>query len=418
MKSDRSFALSLIETPQSYRTLLLSWFDAARRSLPWRQQKSLYGTWISEMMLQQTTVATVVPYWEKFLVAFPDVQALAAADLDDVLSLWSGLGYYRRARHLHQAARQVVDQLGGKLPRDKEGWLQLPGIGPYAGGAIASIGLGLRVPAMDANARRVLTRWLIASPGDLGGLRPARLDEIGAALVDEDRPGDWNEALMELGALVCRASDPRCEACPVRDLCRAHLAGATDRIPAPKDTAATERVHLGVLVVTWRDRVLLLPPGCGPVMVPPGNQAPVRRDVTGLHRGLWGLPSSPWQPGLSHRQKPWPGVVWRPWLAGVSDLGSPSDMKDPVLLGNFRHAVTRFRLVVQVYGLQLALGPVSGGGGASQLDSSAWPDGIRIPQGGQDDAPVKARFCNRLVPEHPVSNLVKKSLLLAGKSLV
>jgi A/G-specific adenine glycosylase len=408
----------LADSPERYRTLLLSWFEGIRRPLPWRRHRTLYGTWISEMMLQQTTVASVVPYWEKFLDAFPDVEALAAADLEDVLSLWSGLGYYRRARHLHRAAKQVVDLLGGELPGDREGWLQLPGVGPYASGAIASIGLGIPVPALDANARRVLTRWLIEDPKDLEELRPFHLEKIGATLVDEIRPGDWNEALMELGALVCRASAPRCGSCPVRDLCRAHKAGTASRIPVAKAPVPTERVHLGVLVISWKDRVLLLPPGSGPVVVPVGSGVPVRGDLTGLHRGLWGLPSTPWLPGRSGGKSSWRGGIWRQWLDSISGLGPLSESGDPVLLGDFRHAVTRFRLVVQVFGLQLAKGPQSAGDGPFPTFKSQLQDGILIPQGGQDDTQMRGRFCNWGSPEHPVSNLVKKGLLVASKSFV
>jgi A/G-specific adenine glycosylase len=370
------------------------------------------------MMLQQTTVATVVPYWEKFLATFPDVEALAAAELEDVLSLWSGLGYYGRARHLHRAAKQVVDLLGGDLPRAREGWLRLPGVGPYASGAIASIGLGIPVPALDANARRVLTRWLIAAPRELGDLRPFHLEKIGAALVEGNRPGDWNEALMELGALVCRASAPRCDACPVRDLCRAHQAGTADLIPVPKAPVATERVHLGVLVISWRDQVLLLPPGCGPAVVPAGSGVPVRRDLTGLHRGLWGLPSTPWLPGLPDRKSAWRAGIWRRWLESIPGIGPLSGSGDPVLLGKFRHAVTRYRLMVQVYGLQLAQGLPSDGDGPYPTSNSRLKSGILIPQVGQDDTQVRGRFCNLRSPEQPVSNLVNKGLLIARKSIV
>ena len=232
--------------PGAYRSRLLDWFDDHQRELPWRQNRSLYGTWISEVMLQQTTVAVVVPYWEKFLTAFPDVAALAAATEEDVLSHWSGLGYYRRAHQLHAAARMVVADLGGALPRDREGWRALPGIGPYASGAIASIGLGERVPAIDANSRRVLSRWLVSDPAAAVKLQPAHLELTGGTLVDEARPGDWNEALMELGALVCRAADPRCQVCPIGGLCRAGVAGTAGRIPSPKSQAPVKRVRLGL----------------------------------------------------------------------------------------------------------------------------------------------------------------------------
>lgn len=300
MNPDLPPAIFLSDRPEKYRRLLLAWFDKNKRQLPWRHHRTLYGTWISEMMLQQTTVKVVVPYWEKFLTAFPDVKALAAADLEEVLSLWSGLGYYRRARQLHEAARIVVTQLDGELPCQIEGWLALPGIGPYAGGAVASIGLGRRVPALDANARRVFSRWLVGDPHDLAHLKPTHLDQVATLLVDEDRPGDWNEAVMELGALVCRATGPGCSVCPVRSLCKANLAGTVDLVPPAKTAAKSLGVHLGLLVVQWKDQVLLLPPGTGPVAVP--TDSPLRSGQI-FPESMGGSGGCPRRPGFLVRQR-------------------------------------------------------------------------------------------------------------------
>lgn len=418
MKLDLPADIFLPGNPERFRSLLLSWFDRHKRPLPWRRRRSLYGTWISEVMLQQTTVAVVIPYWEKFLAAFPDVRALAAANQEEVLSLWSGLGYYRRALQLHQAAKTVVSRRGGELPDDRDGWRDLPGIGPYASGAIASIGLGMRVPALDANARRVLTRWLVARPQALADLRPSHLEMIGALLVDEDRPGDWNEALMELGALICRASSARCATCPVRDLCRAGGAGTGDLIPAPGIPAETVRVQLGLLVLAWRDRVLLMPPASEPVVFPAGSPAPVRRDVSGLHKGLWGLPSTPWLPDLPGGQSIWPGTVWRPWLDTIDGLKLPCGGPEADHLGNFRHSITRYRLDVQVYGLRL-----------SDIDSldcdellipviSRPNGGNSVSKAGTEGMPLAARFCHWSPVDQPVSTLVNKSLVVASKSIV
>jgi A/G-specific adenine glycosylase len=418
LKPDLPADVFLSHSPERFRSLLLYWFDRNQRPLPWRRQKSLYGTWISEVMLQQTTVAVVVPYWEKFLAAFPDVRALAAAGREEVLSLWSGLGYYRRARNLHEAAKTVVSRWGGILPDDRESWLELPGIGPYAGGAIASIGLGIRTPALDANALRVLTRWLVAAPPALDDLRPAHLEKTGALLVDEDRPGDWNEALMELGSLICRASAPRCGACPVRDLCRAGVAGTEGRIPPPKVPVETIRVQLGLLVLTWRDRVLLMPPASGPAVVPPGSPAPVRRDVSGLHKGLWGLPSTPWLPDSSGGRASWAGSIWRPWLDAVPGLELPPGGEDPALLGKFRHAITRYRLVVQVYGLRLSGGLPPDGDDTLQSKKSRLQDRDLGFEGAKDVMPPPPRFHRWPPLNQPVSNLVKKSLVISEKTIV
>ena len=418
MKSDLPADVFLSDSPERFRSLLLSWFDRNRRPLPWRRRRSLYGTWISEVMLQQTTVAVVVPYWEKFLAVFPDVGARAAAGREEGLSLWSGLGYYRRARQLHEAAKTVVARRGGKLPGDREGWLELPGIGPYTGGAIASIGLGLRVPALDANARRVLSRWLVAAPLVLADLRPAHLDRFGVLLVDEDRPGDWNEALMELGALICRASTPRCGECPVRNLCRAGSAGTTNLIPAPKVSVEMIRVQLGLLVLAWRDHVFLMPPASGPAVVPEGSPAPVRRDVSGLHKGLWGLPSTPWLPDPSGGGPAWPGSIWRPWLEAIPGLEPVPGGEDPALLGKFRHTITRYRLVVQVYGLRFSGGTFSDCDDPLQTTKSASNGGISVSVGAKDGSLPVARFCRWSTLGQPVSNLVNKSLVIAAKSIV
>lgn len=419
MKRKSTPALSLGGPFTEFRSLLLAWFDRNRRSLPWRSNRTLYGTWISEVMLQQTTVATVVPYWERFMASFPDVAALAAADQQEVLKMWSGLGYYRRARQLHDAARILMSQENGQLPDDRDGWLQLPGIGPYASGAIASIGLQQRVPALDANARRVLTRWLIEDPDSLAELRPAQLEKVGAELVAPDRPGDWNEGLMELGALICRASHPLCGDCPVRNLCRAGCAGKADLIPLPRMAEAAERVQLGVLVLAWGDRILLMPPGGQPVIDPAGSPAPVRKDVTGLHKGLWGLPTTPWLPDPRDPEAVWPGGVWRPWLKGILGPDFIGEIGDPVLLGKFLHAVTRYRLLVQVYGLRLPGSPPAQGRPLPVEPIFFMKKDVasKTPAGNEETL-FRARLCRWPAPELPVSNLVKKSLLVAESQQV
>lgn len=418
MKPDLPANVGLSDPPDRFRSLLLPWFDRNKRLLPWRTKRSLYGTWISEVMLQQTTVKVVVPYWEKFMKTFPDVRSLAAAELDEVLSLWSGLGYYRRARQLHQAARNVVSRGLGELPPDREGWLELPGIGPYASGAIASIALGLRVPALDINARRVLTRWLVSGPTGLAGLRPSHLERVAAHLVDQDRPGDWNEAIMELGALVCRVSSPQCGVCPVLDVCRAGRKGTTDLVPEPKVSVKTTRVQLGLLVLAWRDRILLMPPGSGPVVVPGGSAAPVRRDISGLYKGLWGLPATPWLSDLPKGQDVWPGSMWRPWLDTVPGLGSLPGGNDPGLLGNFPHAITRYRLVVRVYGLRVPdNSPLDQEDLAPNAISRPF-GGISVSNEGKEGTFAIPEFCRFPFVNQPVSNLVNKSLVMAVDSIV
>jgi len=212
----------------SFSDDLLDWYDANARTLPWRGEKDPYRVWLSEIMLQQTQTETVKGYYARFLARFPTVRSLADAPEEDVLKLWEGLGYYSRARNLHAAAKTVAHDLGGAFPNDAEGLRRLPGIGPYAANAIASIAYGEIVPALDGNQARVLgrvTAWEppLQTPYDL--LEPA------LALLSSDRPGDYNQALMDLGATICTPKSPKCDLCPVARRCRARDADAAMDYP-------------------------------------------------------------------------------------------------------------------------------------------------------------------------------------------
>lgn len=329
---------------------LLEWFAATKRPLPWRQDRTLYGTWIAEIMLQQTTVTVVVPYWLRFMERFPDVQTLAAADEQEVLALWSGLGYYRRARHLHQAAR-IISAGGPRWPATQKEWRELPGIGPYASGAIVSQALGLRVAAVDANARRVLTRWLVDDPQNLGEMKPAQLERLALSLVPGDAPGNWNEALMELGALICKARLAACSDCPVLHLCRAGLAGTADQIPARAKPTQTIGALVGVLVIRRGRQTFLTRPGSPPLLTFAGQPRPVRQDLLGLHLGLWGLPSTIWVQPDSIEESP--GFKVSPelvsWLHRIGNSNLVLDSHGVKEVGQFNHAITRYRLRVRVY---------------------------------------------------------------------
>ena len=199
------------------RRSLATWYDSHARDLPWRLAPSLYGTWLSEIMLQQTRVDTGIPKWHLFQELFPSVDDLAQAEEADVMKAWEGLGYYRRARLLHKAAKVIASQ--GSFPENREGWLALPGVGPYTSAAIASIGLGEAVAAVDGNVQRVMSRWAgVTDPVDSKPGAHA-IQEVADAWLDEARPGDHNQAVMELGALVCSPKQPRCAECPVRSTC-------------------------------------------------------------------------------------------------------------------------------------------------------------------------------------------------------
>lgn len=256
---------------------LLAWFAGSRRDLPWRRDRDAYRVWISESMLQQTRVEVVVPYFARFLARFPTVAELAAAPVEDVLAAWAGLGYYRRARSLHEAARAVVERHAGVFPAAREDLLALPGVGPYTAGAVASIAYERAEPLVDGNVARVLARWhAIDAPQESAEFRAATWRMAGeyVAELGGRSPGDWNQALMELGALVCVPREPRCLACPVCAHCAANARGLTDELPRPKRRPSPVDVELAVALVREGDRVLV-----------------ARRPPDGRMAGLWELPT-------------------------------------------------------------------------------------------------------------------------------
>ena len=255
------------------RGRLLDWYRRHRRDLPWRRTRDPYAIWISEAMLQQTRVETVIPYWQRFLTLFPDVNALATAEPDDVLGAWAGLGYYSRARNLRAAARVVMEEHGGHLPDTAEALRRLPGIGPYTAGAVASIAFDQPEPVVDGNVARVLAR-LLEIREDVK--RPAvsrRLWREAAELADGPHPGELNQALMELGATVCTPRAPRCPVCPLARHCAARRAGDPEALPVKPARPRPRPVEAVAALVLRRGRALA-----------------VRRPPRGLLGGLWELP--------------------------------------------------------------------------------------------------------------------------------
>ncbi len=241
------------------RKRLLAWFGEHRRALPWRASSDPYRIWVAEIMLQQTRIAAVVPYYDRFLDRFPTVQALAGASVDDVLRKWSGLGYYSRARNLHRAARVIVDQHSGEFPRTLGEALALPGIGRYTAAAVLSIAYNAPFAVLDGNVARVLAR-LRAVRGDLREPRRWRaMEGTAQTLLAPSTAGDWNQALMELGELICTPRNPQCGACPIAKFCRARALGLVERIPSPRRKRLPVKVQIAAGILRDpRGRVLLI----------------------------------------------------------------------------------------------------------------------------------------------------------------
>ncbi|MGB8540568.1 MAG: A/G-specific adenine glycosylase [Candidatus Acidiferrales bacterium] len=244
---------------KTFQKRLLRWFRAHKRDLPWRASRDPYRIWVAEVMLQQTRIAAVMPYYDRFLHQFPDVESLASAPTAEVLKLWSGLGYYSRARNLHRAAKEIVAQHNRKFPRTLDEALELPGIGTYTAAAVLSIAYDVPLGVVDGNVARVLAR-LRAIPDDLRQPRRWReLANIAQNWLPRDAAGDWNQALMELGEVICTPQIPRCEICPVSKWCRAYKLGLTDKIPAPRIKRATEHIKIAAAILRdARGRTILV----------------------------------------------------------------------------------------------------------------------------------------------------------------
>ena len=255
---------------------LMIWYKRNQRSLPWRKTNDPYRIWISEIMLQQTQVDTVIPYYHRFLKAFPSVSWLARAPLQDVLKAWENLGYYSRARNIHAAAKVIVEKFDGQIPDHFETIKTLPGIGQYSAGAILSIAYGQALPAMDGNVRRILCRlFTIRKPADDTQVQKP-LQKLAASLIPVKHPGDFNQALMDLGATICKAKNPECSRCPVANLCQARLHDLQNVLPITRKTPVIPR-RLAAAAVIRNSKGLLLV---------------VQRPASGLLASLWKLPGS------------------------------------------------------------------------------------------------------------------------------
>jgi A/G-specific adenine glycosylase len=255
--------VSLIAIPPKELRILqrrtLSWFARCKRDLPWRRTQDPYRIWISEIMLQQTRVAAVIPYYERFLASFPDVQALARAKPERVLANWAGLGYYSRARNLHRAAKEIVACHAGAFPNNYDAALKLPGIGAYTAAAVLSIAYSRPHAVLDGNVARVLVRIAGARGNPRKPAVWRELQRSAQNLLSIDMPGDWNQAMMELGATICTPQSPACSDCPVRRWCRARSLGIAEQLPGPREkTAPVEVVLAAAVLLDPRGRTLLV----------------------------------------------------------------------------------------------------------------------------------------------------------------
>ena len=323
-----------------FSSRLLAWWDAhGRKDLPWQSSRSPYRVWISEIMLQQTQVATVVPYFERFIGRFPEVATLATAELDEVLHLWSGLGYYARARNLHRTANVVVVDHGGNLPTTEAELGALPGIGPSTAAAIVAQAYGRRAPILDGNAKRVLARQhRIAGPASSRSTEQS-MWQWAERHTPADRAADYTQAIMDLGATVCRRSRPRCGACPVRTTCRGYALGDAERFPE-RSKPRPRRLE--------RRRFFVL-------LAPDGRRFVEQRPATGIWGGLWSPPERPADESLESFLA----------VAGIDQRLVADTRSEPT----FRHAFSHFDLDVEpVYVLLNALPLESRDGGGRWIE--------------------------------------------------
>jgi A/G-specific adenine glycosylase len=323
--NSQSTSSSLLPAPRVralLRRRLLAWFDRHRRDLPWRQDRDAYRIWVSEVMLQQTHAAVVIPYFERFVQAFPTFSDLAAADPQTVLLLWEGLGYYRRARDLHAAAQQLVAKHAGRVPNDPDLLAGLPGLGRYTRNAILSQAYDRRLPILEANSQRVLSR-LYGYPEDpRQGPARARLWERAEELLPVRRAGDFNQAVMELGAVLCTSAAPRCPACPLAQFCLARQLGIQDKIPPPSRPVRVVAVN-ETAVVVWRKKTVLL----------------VQRPATGRWAGMWEFP---------HGVKDASETFARAGIRHVRELtGVRAALGAEVM--TVRHGITRYRITLACF---------------------------------------------------------------------
>jgi A/G-specific adenine glycosylase len=310
-------------------TRLLNWYADHARNLPWRRHPDPYAIWVSEIMLQQTRVETVIPYFQKWMELYPNIKSLAAASQEQVLSTWEGLGYYSRARSLHRAAQMIIDEHGGRLPQEVRALRQLPGIGPYTAGAIASIAFDADEPALDGNIRRVLARVFNVQEPARSPQAEHILWGLAAANLPQGKAGDYNQALMDLGASICTPRSPNCHSCPAGEICQAYALGIQEQRPVRSARSGVPHYTVTAAVIQRNGSVLI-----------------TRRPENGLLGGMWEFPGGKLQEG-----EDLPACLRREIQ---EELGVDVRVADP--LGIYRHAYTHFRVTLHAFRCFLAAG--------------------------------------------------------------
>ena len=302
---------------------LLQWYEQNARELPWRSSQSPYRTWVSEVMLQQTQVETVIPYFQKWMVRFPDIPALAAASEQDVLLVWEGLGYYSRARNLHRTARIIMEEMDGKLPATPQALQELPGIGPYTAAAIASIAFDVDVAAVDGNIRRVLARLFDVQEAVGNKEGEKRFWTLANENLPSGQASSYNQALMDLGALICRQKTPDCEQCPISEFCQAKALGLQEERPVRSPRKKSPHLTVTAAIIN-RDRKVLL----------------ALRPSKGLLGGLWEFPGGTLEEGDDGLEACLEREI-REELGVAIEIGAP--------FGIYQHAYTHFRITLHAY---------------------------------------------------------------------
>jgi A/G-specific adenine glycosylase len=352
----------------SFVPVLLDWYDHNARELPWRCDVSSYRTWISEIMLQQTQVETVVPYFARWMARFPDIEALAAADEQDVLAMWEGLGYYSRARNLHRAARQVMKDHNGQLPRTRAALGTLPGIGPYTAAAIASIAFGEDVAAVDGNIRRVFARLFDVSIPARNTQGEKQIQELAQAHLPSGRAGDYNQALMDLGALICTPKNPDCASCPIATDCIARQLGLQEERPVRLPRKKIPHLTVTAAVIRQDGRVLL-----------------AQRPRKGLLGGLWEFPG-----GTLEKDDPDLRACLRREIR--EELGVEIHVDEP--FGRYDHAYTHFKITLHAFLCRLSEGALPQALEAQALVWAGVPELPDYPMG-----KVDRQIARRLIKE-------------------